>query len=122
VWGKLPGFNEMIAASKVLVKPTGFSKYNYLKKTWNKRILLAIKKAGIKPVEKCYLSLTWVQKNKRRDPDNLAAFIKFLLDGMQHAGIIKNDGWNQIEGWENGFVIGKKEGVSVEIQGQGKNE
>lgn len=50
------------------------------------------------PVEKYPVDLTlfWYCKNRRKDPDNIAFAIKFLLDGLQSGGVLKNDGWKQI--------------------------
>lgn len=33
----------------------------------------------------------WYTKNERKDPDNVAFAIKFLLDGIVTAGVLKND-------------------------------
>ena len=40
----------------------------------------------------------WHVTNKRRDPDNIAFGIKYILDGMQSAGLIANDGFNNVSG------------------------
>lgn len=42
------------------------------------------------------MSFYWYCKNKRTDPDNVVFARKFILDGLQQAGVIVNDGWNQI--------------------------
>lgn len=43
------------------------------------------------------LDITFYCKNKRKDKDNiLSGAIKFILDGLQLAGVIVNDGWKEI--------------------------
>ena len=46
----------------------------------------------------------WVEKNRRRDPDNIAAGCKFILDGLQPE-ILANDGWKQIIGITHIFNV-----------------
>jgi hypothetical protein len=48
------------------------------------------------------------------DPDNIAAGKKFLLDGLQAAGVISGDGWKQIASLEDRFVV-DKENPGVEV-------
>lgn len=58
---------------------------------------------------------TWYMKNKRKDPDNIAFAIKFILDGMMKVGLIKNDNWEMIKGLKHDFVV-DKEHPRVEIE------
>lgn len=55
-------------------------------------MLLRLQKA--KPVDEYPVDLVvkWHCKDKRKDVDNIHSSIKFILDGMQKAGIIKGDG------------------------------
>ena len=108
VYGKdMPGFNEMIAASKSFGHiRTGYNKYAVMKKTITARVVEEIEKANIYPIDKIFLHMIWIEPTKRRDPDNIAAFIKFILDALQKAKIIKNDGWGQVKGWKNNFIKG----------------
>jgi Holliday junction resolvase RusA-like endonuclease len=39
------------------------------------------------------LHLTWYRSNRRSDPDNVYFAIKFVLDGLQVAKVIKQDTW-----------------------------
>ena len=119
---KIPGLNEMLNAAKNTYRISSrtstraiYSRYENMKKLWIGKIVKVIKEANITPVDKCHLELIWAETSKRRDPDNIAAFIKFILDGMQAAEIITNDGWNQILGWDNNFIIEDKRSVTVRI-------
>lgn len=59
---------------------------------------------------------TWYCKNKKKDPDNISFAKKFILDGLMSAGIIKNDGWEQIAAFVDEFFIdAKKPRVEVEF-------
>lgn len=115
--GQLPGMNEMIDASRRIFYSSGGSSsaYSKMKKVETSRIALLIKSSGIKKAKAIYLDITWVETNKRRDPDNIAAGVKFILDALQEAEIIKNDGWKQIVGWRNNFIVGTKAGVIITI-------
>lgn len=55
-------------------------------------LLLRLQKA--KPIDEYPVDLVvkWHCKDKRKDVDNIHSSIKFILDGMQKAGIIKGDG------------------------------
>jgi len=41
--------------------------------------------------EKQDFSFCWYQKNKRKDPDNIAFACKFVFDGLVKSGILPND-------------------------------
>ncbi len=70
---------------------------------------------GVKFVPPFKLKFTWYCKDKRQDPDNIAFQKKFILDGMVEAGFIKNDGWQQVTGFEDCFEIDKSN-PRVEIE------
>lgn len=38
----------------------------------------------------------WFRSTRKKDPDNIAFAIKFVLDGLILAGVLENDGWKQI--------------------------
>lgn len=61
------------------------------------------------------LKVTWFCKDKRKDKDNIRFGIKFIQDGMISAGLIKNDGWSEIEGYRDAFKI-DKENPRIEIE------
>ena len=62
------------------------------------------------------LTYHWYCKDKRKDKDNIAFAKKFIQDGLVNAGVLKNDGWNDIEGFNDRFYIDKANPrVEVEI-------
>jgi Holliday junction resolvase RusA-like endonuclease len=62
------------------------------------------------------ITYRWYCKNKRKDKSNIAFAKKFIEDGLVNAGVLKNDGWNDIEGFNDRFYIDKANPrVEVEI-------
>lgn len=61
-----------------------------------------------KTLERVFIKFIWVEKNKRRDPDNIAFAKKFLLDALVTNKIIANDGWACIDGFQDKFSLDKK--------------
>ena len=117
---KTPGFNEMVTAAKSFgeIRKIGkaYNAYAKMKNLWSSRLVYSIEKNKIYPVDKVYLYMLWIEPNTRRDPDNIAAFSKFILDALQKASIIKNDGWKNITGFTHGFKrIKDRRGVIVRL-------
>ena len=61
------------------------------------------------------LNFVWHEKTRKRDKDNICFSKKFILDGMIKSGVIQNDGWKEIAGFTDNFVISEWQGVEVEI-------
>lgn len=118
----LPGLNEIIAAhgtARVVMgrrgKPVRISKYDVLKKRWGGLIATLCRVQRIQPVRRAQFTFCWTERNKRRDPDNIAAGgRKLILDGLVTAGVLANDGWEQVAGWSDLFMVGAP-GVVVYI-------
>ena len=65
-----------------------------------------IKRPLCEPVRMRYL---WVEKDRRRDMDNIAAFgRKVIQDAMVRTRKLKNDGWANIRGFSDDFSVDKK--------------
>lgn len=86
--GRLDGLNEFIKANRT-------NKYqgNTMKQRNEKAVLLAIRAAKLKPIEKypVELQIAWFEPNKRRDCDNVTFGIKYIQDALVTAGILKDD-------------------------------
>ena len=67
------------------------------------------------------LTFNWYAKDRRKDPDNIAFGKKFILDAMQDAGIIENDGFKQIYGFKDTFQIDKSN-PRVEVEVRSKSD
>jgi len=116
----LPGFNEMLDARARSYRRGNkrFDQYSKLKKEYESLIISAIQLAKIRPVKKGYFIFTWVEQRKNRDLDNISCAKKFIFDALVTAGILKNDGWRCVGGWNESFVVKKgrqKAGVEVTI-------
>lgn len=61
------------------------------------------------------ITFYWYCKNKKRDPDNIASAKKYILDAMQDAGILVNDGWKQIKGFGGDWFDVDKKYPRVEV-------
>ena len=51
------------------------------------------------------IEFDWYCPNKKKDKDNVAFGKKFILDGLVKAGVIPNDGWNNIDSFADYFHI-----------------
>lgn len=89
-----------------------------LKKEQEEFIIIEIKKqiksAKIEtPVRINYL---WIEKDKRRDLDNVCFARKFIQDALVKADVLKDDGWGYIIGFSDKFKVDKEHpGVLVEL-------
>jgi len=111
--GPLPGMNEMIADAKVRLRKGTL--YDKKKKEWTQLIALFAKK--LPKFQRVFIEFEWFEPNRRRDPDNIAAAKKFVLDGLVEAGIIPGDSWRYIAGWQDKFKVNKqKPGVLITIK------
>ncbi|MDN6385504.1 MAG: hypothetical protein L0J65_01950 [Alkalibacterium sp.] len=61
------------------------------------------------------LQFDWYAKDRRSDKDNIAFMRKFVFDGWIKAGLLDNDGWQEIGNWTDNFHI-DKDNPRVEIK------
>jgi len=100
IQGSLPGFNETIYEARG-------NKYvsNTTKRLCTSICADAAKHNHIPVITKpIIVSVLWIEKDRRRDPDNIAVALKFILDGLQKAKVIQNDGWKEIIGITHRFA------------------
>ena len=111
--GELPALNEIIRAAKD--GKGSYQPYNKMKKKHMQIIATECKKQ-LKNIKfnRIHLDITWYCDRKRKDPDNIASGIKFILDTFVNLEIIANDGWKQIKGFSHNFEV-DKENPRVEI-------
>ena len=64
----------------------------------------------------------WVEKNRRRDKDNISSFgRKVIQDALVKMGVLRNDGWENIEGFSDNFAVDKgKPRIEIEIEEPGE--
>ena len=114
--GRLPGLNEIIDAAK-----RNPHEYARMKETCTAMVAWLAKK--LPSYEKVALVITWYEPDHRRDPDNIMAGQKFILDGLVAAGTIPNDSQKYVRGIVHRFNVDRKNPrVEVEIVDMEKNE
>lgn len=92
---------------------TGANRFNrYVgskqKKEYTALVALCAKKARIGRIKnKVDVDIAWIEKNKRRDKDNISAGQKFIFDGLIQAGVLKNDGWGEIGEINHSYMVDK---------------
>ena len=105
----MPGLNKMNKAAK-----SHYHAYNNMKREYTELVMLVANK--LPKMKRVKLNITWYCKNRRRDPDNIAAAVKMVWDGIVEAGVIPNDGWKENAGWSNEFRVDKNNPrVEIEI-------
>lgn len=103
--GPLPGMNELIAAAKGAGgRGAGYSR---LKRQWLDVVFCLAKAAKLPAFPgRVVITWEWLEKDKRRDPDNIAAGgRKLILDGLVAAGVLKGDGWKYVQSWTDRFNV-----------------
>lgn len=111
--GKLPGLNDYTGSTRAH-RQIGAK----IKHSVERDIILQLKASKIAKVYGRHKYIFhWYEKNKRRDPDNIAFAKKFIFDALVKAGILDNDGWKQVSELGDKFYIDTEEQrVEVEIE------
>lgn len=85
--GQLPGLNE-------LIKQMNYNRFAgaALKKKYTHLCQYSIKSSNPQKFDiPITIEFTWVEPNLKRDPDNITAGAKFILDALVKEGVIPND-------------------------------
>lgn len=117
IYGTLPGLNELINVSRGTKGRGSLLAAATQKKEATNRVAYRIISMRLEPITKpIHVDFLWAEESKRRDPDNIISAKKYCLDGMVKAGLIENDGWKQIDGISDNWVVNKKSpGVLIRI-------
>ena len=91
------------------------ARYARIKEQWTQTCALHALAAGLKHLDRVRLEFQWVERNRQRNPDNIACAHKYILDGLVNAKVLDNDGWSQVAGWSDSFEVGDKPGVWVTL-------
>lgn len=102
--GRLPGMNEYIEKSRQNPKAGA-----NLKKQAQTEVIWFIKsQIRGKLKEPVYMSYLWVERDRRRDKDNVSAFgRKVIQDALVQTGRLRNDGWENVDGFCDEFSVDK---------------
>jgi Holliday junction resolvase RusA-like endonuclease len=108
--GRLPGLNDYVAACRS--NPHAGAK---MKRDADALVRSCL--AGAKPVPSpVHVSIRWIEKNARRDPDNVRFGIKFILDALVGAGVLTNDTQRDVASMTDTFEVDKvNPRVEVEV-------
>lgn len=115
VTGRLQSLNEYIDAER-----SNRFRAAKMKRDAQQKVMICIRKClgmwtASEPVVMHY---TWVEPNRRRDLDNICAFArKVIQDALVASGVLSGDGWAQIAGFDDRFLIDARcPRVEVEIE------
>jgi Holliday junction resolvase RusA-like endonuclease len=115
----LPTMNDIIKASKQVRRGKKYySAYTTLKKKYTTLIaeeLVTQHCVPDVPYDQIRLNIVWVESTKKRDPDNVCAGRKFVLDAMVDVGIIVDDTRDHVLGFDDSFPVSQKRSVSIRI-------
>lgn len=88
---KLPSMNEYVRSCRAN-KYSGAEFKRSIEALIGYSITRGISRGMLKPIDKpCEIHIYWHEATRRRDADNIQSAQKFILDALQHYGIIKND-------------------------------
>lgn len=112
--GTLPNLNDYIEALD-----RNRHKGAALKKQTERIIILCAKSQlrGVSFNVPVVMRYTWYEPNRRRDKDNVSSFgRKCIQDALVRVGVLKNDGWGEVDSFSDSFDVDKKmPRVEVEI-------
>lgn len=110
---KLPSLNEYVRANRTVSR--GYYAGAKMKNEVEEGIMYSLARLPkiTKPV---FIRFTWIEKNRKRDKDNIAFGKKFILDAMQKSGKLDNDNWKWIRGFSDSFELGDDYKVILEIE------
>lgn len=103
--GRLPGLNEYVEAER-----RNRFKAAKLKRDAQDWVILCIKKhmRGVHITRPVYIRYYWHEPNRRRDKSNVSGYgRKVIEDALVEAGVLQDDGWDEIEGFEDRYFLDK---------------
>jgi hypothetical protein len=107
---ELPTLNNYVAACK-RNRYAGGKMAKTAKFIVSRRILMEVAKRNTKNTriwdKKVDVKIEWVCKNRMTDPDNISFAKKFILDALQDTGVLKNDGFKNINSFSDTFSCDK---------------
>lgn len=101
--GRLDNLNDYISAERS-------HRYKGAKMKSNNEatVICAIRKClkGVRIEKPVFMEYLWVEKDKRRDLDNISSFgRKVIQDSLVHSHVLKDDGWRNITGFLDAFCV-----------------
>lgn len=116
IFEKLPSLNEVIKENRT-------NRYSAAKKKKDieQRIIAyifdAVQRNTLGKIDKpCEIYITWYERTKRRDVDNIQSSQKFILDALQKSEILPNDNRKYVRQIHHTVVDDLHDSVEVEIR------
>lgn len=112
ILGKLNNLNDYTAACR-----RNAYAGNKMKQRNEETVLWAIRQQlrGVHIEKTVELEFYWYEPNKRRDHDNVSSFgRKVIQDALVKAGVLKDDGWDYIDGFRDVFLL-DRENPRIEV-------
>jgi hypothetical protein len=110
--GPLPGMNEFTGKGSRWV-------YTGLKQKWGGICTQSILAAKLRPMPWAIVRCAWFEPSAKRDPDNIAVGLKFVLDALTHAKVLPNDGFVNVLEIHHRFAVDRHDPrVEVTLEGQ----
>lgn len=106
---RMPNLNDYTRA-------IAYSRYKggEMKDQWDEIVRLSAKQQKLGHfTEPITIEFHWYEPNTNRDVDNVAFAKKFILDGLQKAGVITNDNYQWVKGFSDHFHYEGKAGVHI---------
>ncbi len=110
--GRLPSVNELIRWDRIVGRRGRGRFFGAIKRREAiYHVWAYIKKSAILNIETPVdVKVTWFERDARRDYDNIASGIKFILDALVKAGVIKGDSRKWIpRPVDHHFAVDKKD-------------
>lgn len=113
--GRLPGLNEYIAAERA-------NRYKGAQMKRDAQAVVAVEVQrqlrGVRFSRPVRIAYTWIEKDRRRDLDNVSSFgRKVIQDALVACHVLNDDGWGEIAGFSDAFGVDKKRPrIVVEIE------
>ena len=101
----IPGLNDYITAERSH-RQSGAA----MKRKWQRDVAMVMRRQLRRPLrEPVIMRYTWVEKNQRRDKDNISSFgRKVIQDALvKDLKALRNDGWANIDSFSDRFMVDK---------------
>ena len=97
-----PSLNAVLNSAKI-----HWRKYYSMQQSLIHLISYYVKRQNIEPIKDypVHITFRWIMGNRRKDPDNVAAGKKFIVDALVLDGVLKGDEWKYISGFKDEFDI-----------------
>ena len=103
IQGRLPGLNEYTDATR-----RHRQKGAEMKSEWQTVVQWAIRQQlrGLVIDKPVFLIFTWIEKDRRRDRDNVSSFgRKVIQDALVASGVLADDGWDEVTGYLDRYDV-----------------